>query len=359
MSVKIAVIGDPHNKDDNMLETKELIYRLKEVLTRIQPDLIVVAGDMLHSFDVAHVAPFNMSIHMLKELKAISNVILIIGNHDLSSPTSYLSDSHFFTALREWSNLVVIDQMCGIFDVKGMKFAAVPYVTDGRFEEALHSNQEYKHDEITAIFAHQQFLGCKMDRVISKTGDKWSVEKPLVISGHIHEHQRLAENLIYVGTPRQSSFRDSTDKTISIFEFSRDTISKEASKETGISNGVNWVETRIPIGLPIKVKITIRVDQVYTWIPPTGHKIKLEITGTFSEIASIKEHPNILNWKTMGIVIVYADIQSAYVSPGYIQPPPHFTSFTSMYKKKIESNPDYIQLYDEIIEGKRGMDSMM
>jgi hypothetical protein len=295
---------------------------------------------------------------MLRELKRISNVILIIGNHDLSSPTAFLSESHFFTSLHEWSNLAVIDRMCGIFEVKGMKFAAVPYVTDGKFEDALHSNQDYSHESITAIFAHQQFLGCKMDRIISKTGDKWSAEKPLVISGHIHEHQRLADNLIYVGTPRQSSFRDSTDKTISIFEFSNNEI-KENGKECGVSNNVYWIETRVPIGLPIKVKITIRADQVSTWIPPIGHKIKLEITGTFAEIASIKEHPNILNWKSIGIVIVYADIQSNYISPGYIQPPSHFTSFTSMYKKKIESNPDYVQLYDEVVEGKKGVNTIM
>lgn len=351
MSVKIAVIGDPHVKDDNISETQDLILRLINILTQVKPDLIVFAGDMLHKFDEASVYSHKLSITFLREIKKIANVIFIIGNHDLSSPMSFLTDDHFFTPLYEWSGLAVVDRVCSIFELKGFKFAAVPYVTEGRFEEALHSNQNYSHDTVHAIFAHQQFLGCKMDKVISKTGDKWSSEKPLVISGHIHEHQQLAENLIYVGTPRQSSFRDSTDKTISVFEFSNEKSEVTGNQLSGISNGVHWIEKRISVGLPIKVKINIRADQVPTWVPPEGHKIKLEITGSFAEIAAVREHANYKYWKSIGIVITENTIADYIPSSGYIDPPPHFTSFTTMYKRKIQDNPEYVSLYKEIIDG--------
>lgn len=352
MSVRIAVIGDPHVKDDNILETEKLILKLIDILTIEKPDLIVVAGDLLHSFDIAHVAPHKLCITMLRELKKIANLVLLIGNHDLSSPLSFFSNDHFFTPLYEWNGLLVADRCCNIFEVKGFKFAAVPYVVDGKFLDALSSNPSYNHQDITAIFAHQQFLGCKMDKVVSKTGDKWTAGNPLVISGHIHEHQRLADNLIYVGTPRQSSFRDSTDKTISIFEFCKEPLVISTGNQSGISNSTYWTETRISVGLPIKIKITINADQIHFWTPPPGHKIKLEILGSYIDLAAAKEHPNIKYWLSLGIVIVYLDIKIPnYNSFDFVQPTSRFTSFTTMYKEKLSGNPEYVELYDEIIEG--------
>lgn len=332
---KVVVIGDLHIKNDNHQETLELGSRLISIVANIKPDLIVVLGDTLHSFDIAHVVPHKTSVMLMRELKKITKVCFLIGNHDLPSPTAYLTDDHFFTAMYEWDNFMVVDKICQVFTINGLKFAAVPYVPEGRFEDALNTNPEYIDDEITAIFAHQQFLGCKMDRIISKTGDVWPEDKPLVISGHIHEYQQMSPNLIYVGTPRQSSFRDSIDKTISVFEF---------------SDNKSYNETRIPVGLPIKVKITIYAYEVPGWIPPEGHKIKLEIKGSHSEIATAKEHANIQYWKSLGISIVYSDIEQITI-PDRIEMPNNFVTFTTLYKKKIEHNPVYTKLYNEIIGG--------
>lgn len=333
-ATKVVVIGDLHIKNDNYSETMELGNRLISIVGEIRPDLIVILGDTLHSFDIAHVVPHKTSVMLCRELKRIAKVCFLIGNHDLPSPTSYLTDDHFFTAMYEWTDFIVVDRCCRVFEINSHKFAAVPYIPEGRFEDALFTNTDYVEEEITAIFAHQQFVGCKMDTIISKTGDSWGEDKPLVISGHIHEYQRMGKNIVYVGTPRQSSFRDSIDKTISLFTFSEDK---------------TWNETRIPIGLPIKVKITISAYEVPTWIPPEGHKIKLVIRGTPSEIATAREHSNIQHWKNIGISIIYSDIIEI-MSPVQIEMPNNFVSFTTLYRKKIENNPIYVKLYTEIIE---------
>lgn len=145
-------------------------------------------------------------------------------------------------------------------------------------------------NSITSFFGHQEFFGAHMGVIISQTGDKWSHEYPLVISGHIHDYDRPQNNIVYTGTPMQHSFGDREDKTISLFTF--------------FSNK-KWTEERLNLNLPKRSIVYLDPKNVITWIPPEGKLIKVIIKGTSSEIKATMKLQYIKQLIKKGIKVVY------------------------------------------------------
>jgi hypothetical protein len=91
-----------------------------------------------------------------------------------------ISDDHPFTALKEWDNFLVVDNVTSI-SLKEKRFVFVPYVPVGRFQEALDQLDISIIDERPEIiFAHQEFYGAQMGAIKSINGDKWSDEAPFL-----------------------------------------------------------------------------------------------------------------------------------------------------------------------------------
>jgi DNA repair exonuclease SbcCD nuclease subunit len=248
-STKIFVIGDPHFKINNVEETNEMSQKILQKLEEIKPDAVVCLGDVLDRHETIHVGPLQRSIDLFQKIAIQFPLYILIGNHDRPSNQVFLTDEHPFTALKMWKNTWIIDNVVeSIIDNK--KFLFVPYVPVGRFMEAINKEvvkevgkegvkeQGVKEEgvkeqvvkeqgvqgqrdlsEITCIFAHQEFYGAKMGMTISEIGDVWPSEYPLVVSGHIHDFDQLAPNLIYTGTPIQHAFGDREDKFVFLFEF--------------------------------------------------------------------------------------------------------------------------------------------
>jgi DNA repair exonuclease SbcCD nuclease subunit len=76
-----------------------------------------------------------------------------------------------------------------------------------------------------AIFAHQEILGCKMGAIISTNGDEWNEEWPVLISGHIHDRQKIGKNVIYPGSSINHSF-GSNNQGIFKYDFSNSDFSE-------------------------------------------------------------------------------------------------------------------------------------
>jgi hypothetical protein len=124
------------------------------------------------------------------------------------SNSEFLTENHWLNALKKWPNLTIIDKVHDYGD-----YLMCPYVYPGRFIEALETkcpDGSWKNKKI--IFAHQEFVDCQMGAIKSKDGDKWNIEWPQVISGHIHDTQTI-DKIFYPGAPLQHSFGD-TDKRI-------------------------------------------------------------------------------------------------------------------------------------------------
>jgi len=200
--------------------------------------------------------------------------------------------------------------------IGGYKFIFAPYVPPSTFETALRrlkssnsvsnenqqetpqkENPKEKLDEhsiknilssTTAIFCHQEFYGAKMGMIESKAGDVWPEDYPLVISGHVHDYDRLQSNLIYVGTPMQHAFGDKEDKTISIYTFSDD----------------KWEEDRVDIGLKKRVIVYLTPEKIHTYEPPEDKLVKIVIKGDEAEIKAIGKLEKIKELRKAGINVV-------------------------------------------------------
>lgn len=345
-TAKILFIGDPHIKVSNIPETKLLIQYIIEIIEQYNPNLVVCLGDTLHRHNVIDVQCQAEAIRMFREISLRKKLVILIGNHDMPSHTSYLSEIHPFCALKlladnpnsELNTITIVDTRCEIIYVNDLRFAAVPYVAPGLFEKALMSNPEFDY-KVRAVMAHQEFIGCKMDAVYSRGGDVWPNYNPLVISGHIHQYQRLGNNIIYTGTPRMSSFADSNDideiyKTVSLFTFTED----------------SWDELRIPIKIPPKIQFEISANDIYNFEPPLEGSIKIKIVGTYSQNSACKLHPSIKAWKKRGISVVFKDVMDDTISIDLTSLLSSSVSnnkltFASMFYERVRGDPEKEELY--------------
>lgn len=289
--ITVIAIGDPHFKVSNVPESNQMTQRLIELANKIQPDFIVNLGDTLHRHETIHVSPLMRAENMMKKLSKISKTYLIIGNHDRPNNSNYLTDEHPFNSLKEWNNIEVVDKVKEII-LNGQKFIFVPYVPPGKFEEAL-STLNSSFLDARCIFAHQEFKNAKMGAIVSTVGDIWPKSNPLVVSGHIHDYDKLQTNLIYTGTPMQHAFGDRSDKTISVYKF--------------YPEG-NWKEERVDLGLIKREIIYLSPSDIHSFLPKQDRLLKIVIKGEDSEIKSVMKLQKIKELKKAGIKISYKPI---------------------------------------------------
>jgi DNA repair exonuclease SbcCD nuclease subunit len=187
---------------------------------------------------------------------------VLVGNHDMLSNSQFLTNNHWLNGLKEWNNVTIVDRVIQ-YSVNSQKFILAPYVSNGRFEEALNTLDEDWKDS-TAIFAHQEFKGVKMGAFNSIDGDTWKLEYPNVISGHIHLNQKPQPNLYYPGSSLSVAFGETNKNVIAsiIFENNKDYILEE-----------------IDLELPKKKIVYINAEDVDNYKPvESDDKIKLSIS---------------------------------------------------------------------------------
>ena len=326
---KILVIGDPHFKADNGIDTGLMALKIVEAALRETPDFIVVLGDVLHTHDLLRLDPVCRAINFLQRLRDTSpHLYVLIGNHDRPNNACYLTSEHPFTALKDWPHTTVVDQVITRSHMvrsmgKVASFTFVPYVPVGRFEEALLSvglstdpakNTAPIHlKQMSGVFAHQEFKGAKMGAIISEAGDPWPMGAPLCVSGHIHDYDELLYNLVYPGTPIQHGYADKPDKTISVLCFKISTKPDSDGLPTSTLDPQHTRLTltrhqRISLGVPSKIHIKLSPEQLATYTPPIGAHVKITVEGDPQVIRSVLllEHVKNLT-RTHGIKIMILD----------------------------------------------------
>lgn len=350
--INVLCIGDPHFKVKNSKETDALEESLTKLLADRKPDFIVVLGDVLDRHEIIKESPLSRCTRLLKKLEDVAPTYLVVGNHDRPNNSVFLTKEHPFNAFRYWKNITVADIPIQI-QVKGRLFTFVPYVFPGRFEEAIDTmygihkdtldfkrlsalnqffcamiskfekdhpeetkryrklleivddsiaRQTYEHTpdyslgdwkDSTCIFAHQEFKGAKMGAIISEDGDPWSLDKPLVVSGHIHNYDHLQNNIIYTGTPIQHAFGDRADKTVSWLTFGKDK---------------SFTEERIDLGIPKKVMLAVNYEDIEDTTLPENAEVKVIVVGNTSQIKTAGKLSKIKKWLKQGVKVAYRDI---------------------------------------------------
>lgn len=326
----VLVIGDPHFKVSNITESEQMTSNLLKLALNIKPTFIVNLGDTLHRHETIHVSPLMKAENMLKQLTEIAPTYVLIGNHDRPNNSNYLTNEHPFNSLKEWNNMTIVDKVIQS-NHNGQIFTFIPYVPPGRFQEALNT-LDNKMNEI-AIFAHQEFYGAKMGAITSIDGDKWPLNNPLIISGHIHDYDELQSNIIYTGTPMQHAFGDRSDKTVSIFKF---------------YEGGKWHQERIDLGLIKREIVYLKPEQIHTFIPESNKLIKVVIKGDDSQIKSILKLEKIKELKKLGVKISYKTITSDCISDNESSNKPKYLNYLDRLISEIQSDINQMYWFNQI-----------
>lgn len=280
MSIRVLCVGDIHFREDSYLEISLFIFKILKLIDSTELDLVVILGDTMHRHEKLHTSTLTRAMKFLYEIAVRKPLILLIGNHDRINNSVYMTDESPFYACRYWNtpNPIHIVDTTKEITLKNHRFICVPYVYPGRLKEALETLTLDWSQNTTCIFAHQEIRNCSMGSKKSKIGDIWNLDSPLLISGHIHTYEKLAENMIYVGTPHNTSYGESGKKTVSIFTFDPDH---------------NYVEERMDLELPKKETVDYTPSEFMKMnINEFRFGVRIVIRGTRSELQSCIGHYN-------------------------------------------------------------------
>ena len=285
------VIGDPHFMTKNIPEVELFIDRIEKLAINRKPDFIVSLGDLLHTHERLNTLALNKAYEFIEKMRDIAPTYSIVGNHDATSNQIYLSDNHWMNGMKEWENTTVVDKI--VCDkINGKKFVFAPYVYPGRFEEALNTLEGEKWNDADCIFAHQEFKGCKMGAIISEEGDKWPLDYPDVVSGHIHSRQIIQDNIYYTGSAMQHAFGESEKNIIAFLTF------------TEGEDGYHREE--IDLDLPRKRIVYKDVKDMDDYeVIESRDKIKVTLSGSSEEFKSFKKTNKYKEIVDKGVKIVF------------------------------------------------------
>lgn len=312
--MQVLCVGDIHVKVSNVPEIDQLKAKLNSLAEKLQPRFIVLLGDILDRHATIHVSCLMRAEAIVYELSQLAPVFLLVGNHDRPNNSNYLTNEHPFGAIKRWSNVYVIDQVRAftinsemiqetsqVIDKDGFRFVFAPYVPPGRFSEAL--GTIVSPYSCRAVFAHQEIKGAKMGAIISEEGDVWALERPLLVSGHIHDYDFLQENMIYTGTPLMHGFGDKSDKTVSLFHFH--------------GSGENWSQERIDLGLIKKITVYIEAKELEKYRPPQDKLVRLVVRGDQAAVQSAMKLSAVNKLKSSGVKIVFKTVSSTTAKPKF------------------------------------------
>lgn len=301
----ILFIGDPHIQTTNLIEVDILLEKLVKYIESLDKPLsfIVIGGDVLDSHEKLYTLALNKAIDFISVLSKYSHVYVLVGNHDYIRNQEFLSNNHWLYAIKNFNSNVTIADKVMLHDCAG-KYWFCPYVPNGRFEEALETNTTTDCNYLSAciIFAHQEFFGCKMGAFNSIDGDKWNLNNPMIISGHIHNKQMPQPNIFYPGSSLQQAFGESDKNIVALLNVNTTT------------NKINIKE--IDLHLPRKrteyissdefTKNTIEEVSKRNEKNKINHdKTKLVISGMDTDFKVIKESKEYKNLIDNGMKVVF------------------------------------------------------
>ena len=290
-AVKILVVGDMHFSKRSASIIGLMTERILAYIKKYKPDHVVFLGDTLDRFRSIDSLRQSEAVEFFYQCSLICSLTLLIGNHDIEMKDKIMSRIHGFVALTHYWPINVVDAECIEFQVKGMRFQAVPYCPNGRFKEGLATITNKTGDPI-ATFCHQEIEGCDTGRrILTGGGDNWVHRDGLLIAGHIHFHKWMKNKrgdtyAVYTGSPYQDNIDEAGDKTISLFTFSHNS-DDDNGNPVGGRPGYTWSEERISLGLPVKLALTMSYREYRKMTIDDSTIYFLTVEGTSSNILRI------------------------------------------------------------------------
>lgn len=324
--LSVLTIGDPHFRMDNLSDISIYISRIVSIIKNERPSFVVILGDLLHCHERLHTTVLNKAYMFIHQIRKLTEVYVLVGNHDYINNSQFLTSNHWMNAMKEWENVFIVDTGMVRHTQYG-KFIFCPYVFPGKFETALNIiDPDWK--SARTIFCHQEFYGCKMGAIESVEGDKWNINCPFIISGHIHDKQRIGDNIFYTGSSIQHAFGESHDKTISLCHF----------------DDIIRIEN-LDLQLPRKKILYMDMDQINEFVPPpTKNRLRVTLSGTYEEFKVFRKSKKYKNLINDGIKVVYRHKGTQ----------PSVTTVTDDFHEillslvQAENNKEMLDMYNEI-----------
>jgi DNA repair exonuclease SbcCD nuclease subunit len=349
--ISILAVGDPHFKTTNCSDTDNFSKQIIDLVTSRRPDVVVLLGDILDRHEHIHEKPLNRCVKFIETLTTLvapGHLAVLVGNHDRPNNSVFLTDEHPFRMLKGWDSKPIVADVVKTLSVSGHKLVFAPYVPPGRFTEALDTitwRAPYVHpgrftealDTITwrdakVIFAHQEFFGAKMGAVVSEVGDKWPLDAPFVISGHIHDYDELQSNIIYTGTPTQHAFGDKEEKSVS-----------------WITVGDVVKHERIFLNIIKKRTVTVTAQEITSFQLPENCELRLTITGTPAEIKAVSRLELLKTFSEKGVKISYKADSKPLSEESRRVVRKYNMTFFDILRSQIQAVPELIELFNEIV----------
>lgn len=283
-------LGDLHIRNDNLAILDRYFEKLERHLQEEKEyDAIVVMGDTLHHHEVVYTPCLNKMYEYVYLLaKYTSRVFVLVGNHDMINHVQFLNTNHCLQGLKNRGNIIVVDTVLSFENV-----IFVPFVPDGRFIEALQSSCGSDWKQTKCIFAHQSLDGAKMGAITIDGVEKWDLEYPQVVSGHIHDRQRPQDNIYYTGSSLQVAYGETKGKTVACVTVS--------------SDGTDIRE--IDLKPPSKETVYLTVNEARTYISKhvaeEDVSYKLSIKGEPEEIKVFKKGSEYKSLLSLGLKLVF------------------------------------------------------
>ena len=320
----ILFIGDQHFQTNNIPEVELFIEKITNLALEKKPDLIIAGGDLLDTHERLHTIPLNKAHEFLNNLRKIAKTYVLVGNHDMINHLQFLSTNHWLNAIKEWDNIVIVDKVVSSV-INDCKFMFIPFVYNGKFIDALNTYDGCWKDS-TCIFAHQEFFGCKMGGIISVEGDKWPLDYPEVVSGHIHSNQRPQKNIYYPGSALQHAFGESSKNIIAYLTFTKD--------------GGYQVD-EIDLRLPRKKIIYMDIENLNDYIVPnTEDKIKITVSGGYEEFKALKKTSKYKKLIQDGVKVIFKPLNKLSETDVTCDTTTTVTSFSSILEDIVNKSND-------------------
>jgi predicted phosphodiesterase len=342
--MKFLFIGDVHIKTDNSEEIDILLFEIQRIAKEYTFDYIIVGGDVMHYHERLFTQCLNKSINFLKSLTDISYTYVLVGNHDYINNSEFLTQNHWMNSIKNWKNLKIVDDV-----IEEKEFMLCPYVYPGRFIEALETKTKDWGDK-KIIFAHQEFKGCKMGAIVSIDGDCWNEDYPYVISGHIHDNQKIGDNIYYPGSPLQHAFGDSDTRVLCLISIDDSDILDNPKIIDIIDIPLNVPKKRIIKANLSNIKDILNTKENKEQKKQDNIKIKLDVTNEeFKLFKETKEYKELIN-KGIKIQINKKKIEKKDEAD---EKKDVENDFISLLESMIKNDEPMVKnLYDEIILNK-------
>jgi DNA repair exonuclease SbcCD nuclease subunit len=271
----ILRIGDPHAKVTNLDEMETLMEFVAQVAIERKVQRIEILGDLFHTHAILRLEVLEFWRHWLDHLSDICELVVLVGNHDLSGDFNSNSSALDIFDLIKKKNLYIINsaRVLGIYGY-------VPYVHDNaRFIEIANGLIAYGAN---ILISHTTYNGARFESgMYAPDGvDPEALNFRTIISGHIHSRQRFVtskgQQVIYPGTSRWDTNSDANEPK-GLWLVNHDTNGEILSEE--------FIDTNLVCTPIISVQLK-EGEELQEYRP--GTKVTVELIGSSDWVAKQK-----------------------------------------------------------------------